>query len=298
MQDGQASTQASWGFSTTLLRERLRENRRVLAPVRMQDMGTSTASRNAEIRHKTLHMVQMEASRVHQSADLSRRPSPPLRSSATWFDRLSEDEDDLIMESAHRLPMKDQKLRPAGRNRMCETKGVKGKTTTGVPRSPLPVAQRVHETQTEQVGIGSERAQTQLQEQKTSWCQEVDEQISAAEQRLAKARVTIERESWEGPSFASRCERCERCERCAREEQLQGPVFIAAQIDASCSPRQTYSTDKQTQTRWKAEVEREEARERREQSIRELRIREAALHADINKQQEVAEALRRSGTLF
>jgi hypothetical protein len=294
MQDGKAATQASWGFSTTLLRERLRENRRVLAPVRMQDMGTSTASRNAEIRHKTLHMVQMEASRVHQR-DLSRSPSPPLRSPATWFDRLSEDEDDLIMESAHRLPMKDQKLRPAGRNRMCETKGVKGKITTGVPRSPLPVAQRVHEKQTEQVGIGSERAQTQLQEQKTSWCQEVDEQISAAEQRLAKARVTTEREPWEGPSCASRCERCERC---AREEHLQGPVFIAARIDASCSPRQTYSTDKQTQTRWKAEVEREEARERREESIRELRDREAALHADINKQQEVAEALRRSGTLF
>jgi hypothetical protein len=178
---------------------------------------------------------------------------------------------------------------------MCETKGVKEKNTTGVPRSPLPVARRVQETQTEQVGIGSERAQPQLQEQKTSWCQEVDGQISAAEQRLAKARVTSERESWEGPSCASRCERCERY---AREDHLQGPVFIAAQIEASCSPRQTYSTDKQTQTRWKAEVEREEARERREQSIRELRDREAALHADINKQQEVAEALRRSGTLF
>jgi len=283
MQDGQAATKASWGFSTTLLRERLRENRRVLAPVRIQDMGTSTAGRNAEIRH----MVQIEASRVHQCADLSRSPSPPLRSTSTWFDRLSEDEDDLIMESAQRLPP-----RPAGRNRMCETKGVKEKTTTGVPRSPLPVARRVQETQTEQVGIGSERAQKQLQEQKTS---EVDEQISAAEQRLAKARVTSERESWEGPSCASRCERCERS---AREDQLQGPVFIAAQIDASCSPRQSYSTDKQTQTRWKAEVEREEARERREQSIRELRDREAALHADINKQQEVAEALRRSGTLF
>jgi hypothetical protein len=283
MQGGQAATKASWGFSTTLLRERLRENRRVLAPVRMQDMGTSTASRNAEIRHKTLHMVQMEASRVHQFADLSRSPSPPLRSPATWFDRLSEDEDDLIMESAHRLPP-----RPAGRKK---TKGVKEKNTTGVPRSPLPIARRVQETQTEQVDICSERAQPQLQEQKTSWCQEVDEQISTSEQRLAKARVTSERESWEGPSCDSRCERCERC---AREDQL----LSAQQIDASCSPRQTYSTDKQTQTRWKAEVEREEARERREQSIRELRDREAALHGDINKQREVAEALRRSGTLF
>ena len=75
--------------------------------------------------------------------------------------------------------------------------------------------------------------------------------------------------------------------------RLQGAAVRRADADAGCLAQVTQTerdaSDKQTQTRWKADVERQEAKEKREHSLKELREREVALQAEVQRHKLLAQ---------
>jgi len=58
---------------------------------------------------------------------------------------------------------------------------------------------------------------------------------------------------------------------------------------AQTTQTERHASDKQTQTRWKTDVERHEAREKREHSLKEMREREVALQAEVQRHKLLAQ---------
>jgi hypothetical protein len=75
--------------------------------------------------------------------------------------------------------------------------------------------------------------------------------------------------------------------------RLQGAAVRRADANAGCLAQATQTerdaSDKQTQTRWKADVERQEAKEKREHSLKELREHEVALQAEVQRYKLLAQ---------
>jgi len=248
-----------WGFSTKRLRERLRENGRVLST----QNGTQNID-GAPCRQTTLRMVKLEAwrtSRPRDDADdaddtSSRGHSPPQRRSTNWLDDVSEDEDDIIMTSALLPLVRPAAVRPAAS-----------------PALPHALEQA---TQTQRmVSLGMMPA----------------EHLGAAAvtRGLNHLEVTAE--------IPPLCLSCSALAPACLDSSTvhgHGGATVAPRRDVGCSPRQSVLCDRQTQTRWRAEVQREEGRDKRDKSIGEMRDRETSLQIDLQKQKDLVETLRRS----
>jgi len=248
-----------WGFSTKRLRERLRENGRVLST----QNGTQNTD-GAPCRQTTMRMVKLEAWRASRHRDdaddaddtSSRGRSPPQRRSTSWLDDVSEDEDDIIMTSALLPLVRPAAVRPAAS-----------------PALPHALEQATQTQRT--VSLGMMPA----------------EHLGAAAVTRGLNYLEMTEEI---PPLCLSCSALAPACLDSSTVHRHGGEAVAPHRDVGCSPRQSVLCDRQTQTRWRAEVQREEGRDKRDKSIGEMRDRETSLQIDLQKQKDLVETLRRS----
>jgi hypothetical protein len=251
---------AAWGPSTARLREILKENHRVL------DVHDVHLHRDGQT--KTLKsIVKLE---VNREVELEHRSlSPPLHRGAEWLEALTDDDDDFMI--------------PPGRRVHAYLDTPESPGSDDAPAVPNHGSSRaVMATKRVQQEQCSEKVQQTATEQAT----QTQPDMHHTPSRLLDSTSISE-------MAAALLEQASAAGLLSDEEQsgLREPSG-EAHLDAWGSPRPVHSRG--TQTRWKMDEERREARGKRDQSIRQLLDREAALQAELQNQKTALESLRRS----
>ena len=293
---GFAATSAAWGLSTARLRERLRENSRALAPLSAQSLNVI-----CEGRRKTKEIVKRAARAARQdrapSAFSSCSPSPRGRRTS-WLDGLSEDEDDYILEAASAFTPQRQaaaagvgrdasSLRPAVHSQCDAVLALQDENCGVRPNFGSEKADTVRAAATSESSVPARHpvcsSQVQVQQQLGNG-QNVMESSEAGPCFTRLSSVLL----LDGSALAEMADSLQESDVCTAA--LDGHPAAAACVDATCSPRHCGRlVDKQTQTRWRAD----EARQKRDISIREARDREVRLQQEILTQKELVDSLRR-----
>ena len=294
---GFAATSAAWGLSTARLRERLRENSRALAPLSAQSLNVI-----CEGRRKTKEIVKRAARAARQdrapSAFSSCSPSPRGRRRTSWLDGLSEDEDDYILEAASALTPQEKaaaagvgrdasSLRPAVHSQCDAVLALQDEICGVRPNFGSEKADSVRAAAAGESSVLARHpvcaGQVQVQQQLSNG-QNAMESSEAGPCCTRLSSVLL----LDGSALAEMADSLQESDVCTAA--LDGHPAAAACVDATCSPRHCARlVDKQTQTRWRAD----EARQKRDISIREARDREVRLQEEILKQKELVDSLRR-----
>ena len=266
---------AAWGLSTAGLRERLKKNRRAL--------GAQVAP-IADARPALKTMVHAELGRCAAGAACGRLNATRTQPTAAWLDILSDDEDDAMTLLEPPLPPPPL----AAEAQTCEA---------APPREPVQGAGEWAQARGE--GDAAETCTWRAwdvcaQAVSEEWphtgvspipCSRPSVLLDSASSSVADMAMEVMTEELRHLQHAS----TPQSERAVRSSE--------GGVDAACSPRACTMRSQHTQTRWKADIERSEARDRRELSMRQLRDREVALQAEVAAAKAQVESLRRSEQL-